>query len=246
MPNRFGLLLAAALLAGGLAAAQPPVVAGRSGLPTLAPLLEDVTPAVVNIAVITRAPLETTRSRATRFFRRFFNIPDKPRQQVSAGSGVIVDAARGLVLTNHHVIANADRVVVTLKDKRQIDAKVIGSDPRHRHRRAEDRGRTTSGRCASATRRACWWATSCSRSAPLRHRPDGDFRHRQRARAHRPDTGGLRGFHPDRRLDQSRQLRRRAGGPAGRTSSASTAPSSGRRAATSASASRCRPTWCGR
>jgi serine protease Do/serine protease DegQ len=129
MPNRFGLLLAAALLAGGLAAAQPPVVAGRSGLPTLAPLLEDVTPAVVNIAVITRAPLEDNPLARDPFFRRFFNIPDKPRQQVSAGSGVIVDAARGLVLTNHHVIANADRVVVTLKDKRQIDAKVIGSDP---------------------------------------------------------------------------------------------------------------------
>ena len=129
MPNRFGLLLAAALLAGGLAAAQPPTVAGRSGLPTLAPLLEDVTPAVVNIAVITRAPLEDNPLARDPFFRRFFNIPDKPRQQVSAGSGVIVDAARGLVLTNHHVIANADRVVVTLKDKRQIDAKVIGSDP---------------------------------------------------------------------------------------------------------------------
>jgi serine protease Do/serine protease DegQ len=84
---------------------------------------------VVNIAVITRAPLEDNPLARDPFFRRFFNIPDKPRQQVSAGSGVIVDAARGLVLTNHHVIANADRVVVTLKDKRQIDAKVIGSDP---------------------------------------------------------------------------------------------------------------------
>jgi serine protease Do/serine protease DegQ len=130
MPIRLRLLFAAAaLLAGGLAAAQLPAVAGRAGLPTLAPLIEEITPAVVNIAVISRAPLEDNPLLRDPFFRRFFNIPDKPRQQVSAGSGVIVDAARGLVLTNHHVVANADRVVVTLKDKRQIDAKVIGSDP---------------------------------------------------------------------------------------------------------------------
>jgi serine protease Do/serine protease DegQ len=131
MPIRLRILFAAAaaLLAGGLALAQPPAVAGRAGLPTLAPLLEEITPAVVNIAVITRAPLEDNPLLRDPFFRRFFNIPDKPRQQVSAGSGVIVDAARGLVLTNHHVVANADRVIVTLKDKRQIDAQVIGSDP---------------------------------------------------------------------------------------------------------------------
>jgi serine protease Do/serine protease DegQ len=131
MRLRLALAALAALLLGGLApaAAQPVAAPTRSGLPSLAPLLEGVTPAVVNIAVITRAPMEDNPLARDPFFRRFFNLPDKPREQVSAGSGVIVDAARGLVLTNHHVIANADSVVVTLKDKRQFQAKVIGSDP---------------------------------------------------------------------------------------------------------------------
>ena len=52
-----------------------------------------------------------------------------PRQQMSAGSGVIVDADKGYVLTNHHVVENGDRIVVTLKDRRQLDAELIGSDP---------------------------------------------------------------------------------------------------------------------
>src|SRR5262245_27761155 len=72
--------------------------------PTLAPLVNEVTPAVVNISVITRAPLEDNPLFRDPFFRRFFNLPDRPQQQEQAvGSGVIVDAAKGYVLTNHHV-----------------------------------------------------------------------------------------------------------------------------------------------
>jgi len=63
------------------------------------------------------------------FFRRFFNIPDQPRGEQSAGSGVIVDAVRGLVLTNNHVIKDAQEVVVTLKDRRQLKAQLVGTDP---------------------------------------------------------------------------------------------------------------------
>ena len=64
------------------------------------------------------------------FFRRFFNVPDQPRERwaQSVGSGVVVDARRGYVITNHHVVDGADTITVTLRDGRQLDAKVIGSD----------------------------------------------------------------------------------------------------------------------
>jgi serine protease DegQ len=65
------------------------------------------------------------------FFRRFFNIPNTPRERVSQslGSGVIVDAEEGFVLTNNHVIAGADDISITLSDGRSFDAEVIGTDP---------------------------------------------------------------------------------------------------------------------
>jgi serine protease Do/serine protease DegQ len=117
-----------AAFAAGPVAAQPQTDA--RGLPTLAPLVNEVTPAVVNISVITRSPLEANPLFADPFFRRFFDLPDRPqRQEQAAGSGVIVDAARGYVITNHHVIRNAEQVLVTLKDRRQLPAKLVGSDP---------------------------------------------------------------------------------------------------------------------
>ena len=121
------LLLLGALLP--LAApAQTPVDA--RGLPTLAPLVTQVTPAVVNVSVITRAPMEDNPLFRDPFFRRFFNLPEKQqRQEQSAGSGVIVDAARGFVLTNNHVIKDAEQILVTLKDRRQFPAKLVGTDP---------------------------------------------------------------------------------------------------------------------
>jgi Do/DeqQ family serine protease len=120
------VLLAAAALQP--VAAQP--LTESRGLPTLAPLVNEVTPAVVNISVITRSPLEDNPLFRDPFFRRFFNLPDRPqRKEQSAGSGVIVDAARGYVLTNNHVIKDAEQVVVTLKDRRQFQAKLVGTDP---------------------------------------------------------------------------------------------------------------------
>jgi len=125
---RFASLTALLMAFSAGAAAQPQTNA--RGLPTLAPLVNEVTPAVVNISVITRSPLETNPLFADPFFRRFFNLPDRPqREEQAAGSGVIVDAARGYVITNHHVIRNAEQVLVTLKDRRQLPAKLIGSDP---------------------------------------------------------------------------------------------------------------------
>ncbi len=101
--------------------------------PSLAPLLRDVTPSVVNIAVVTR----TTATRNPLnpffddpFFRRFFEFPQNPESipRQSAGSGVIIDAEQGYVLTNHHVIENAEEIVVTLQDRRTFDAELVGSD----------------------------------------------------------------------------------------------------------------------
>ena len=107
-----------------------PLSDGKGGVPSLAPLLQDVTPAVVNISVLTRSAIEDNPLFRDPFFRRFFNIPDQAaRQERSAGSGVIVDAVRGYVLTNHHVIKDALQVIVTLKDRRQFQAKLVGMDP---------------------------------------------------------------------------------------------------------------------
>ncbi|MDX1374580.1 MAG: DegQ family serine endoprotease [Burkholderiales bacterium] len=110
------------------AQAAPPLAALRDGVPTLAPMLAQVTPAVVNIAVIQRRPEMQNPLLRDPFFRRFFGLPDAQRPQMSAGSGVIMDAAQGYVLTNHHVIKDASEVVVTLKDNRRFQARVVGSD----------------------------------------------------------------------------------------------------------------------
>jgi Do/DeqQ family serine protease len=123
------------LLVSALAIAVPHAVQAQPlpsprDLPTLAPVVSQVTPAVVNISVVTRSPLEDNPLFQDPFFRRFFNFPDRPqRQERAAGSGVIVDAARGYVLTNNHVVKDAESIIVTLKDRRQFQAKVVGTDP---------------------------------------------------------------------------------------------------------------------
>jgi serine protease DegQ len=93
-------------------------------------MLDGVTPAVVNISVVSQAPEEDNPLYRDPYFRRYFNLPDRPQAEprLSAGSGVIVDATRGYVLTNNHVIANAREMLVTLKDGRRLNAKLVGSD----------------------------------------------------------------------------------------------------------------------
>lgn len=107
-----------------------PVSMGGEALPSLAPVLEQVTPSVVNIYTQTRVRVRSPLMDDP-FFRRFFNIPDMPRERISQslGSGVIVDDREGFVLTNNHVIAGADDISVTLSDGRSFQAEVIGTDP---------------------------------------------------------------------------------------------------------------------
>jgi Do/DeqQ family serine protease len=114
-------------LTGALAQGQslPPQV-GDQALPSLAPIIEDVAPAVVNISVSGSVMAVNPLSRDP-FFGQFFP-PGSPRQVQSAGSGVIVDAENGYILTNFHVIEDADEITVALEDNRALDATVVGSD----------------------------------------------------------------------------------------------------------------------
>ena len=111
------------------AQAQLPAVAMRDGVPTLAPILDKVTPAVVNIAVLQRSPEEQNPLLRDPFFRRFFGIPEDLPPQIAAGSGVVVDAKNGYVMTNAHVVKDAREMLVTLRDNRRLPAKLVGADP---------------------------------------------------------------------------------------------------------------------
>src|SRR5437762_14359055 len=105
--------LALVLLIATGAQAQPAGLPTRDGMPTLAPVLEKVTPAVVNIAVLQRSPEEQNPMLRDPFFRRFFGMPGQAQPQISAGSGVIVDARNGYVITNAHVVKDAREIAVT-------------------------------------------------------------------------------------------------------------------------------------
>ncbi len=139
--------LAAAALAAALAAgpaivvvrpayaASPAPVADAAPMPSLAPMVKRVSPAVVNIATrgtIKEEPGQRNPLLDDPFFRRFFDAPPdsrpRERQFQSAGSGVIVDAKNGYIITNHHVVENASEITITLLDNRSFSAKVIGSD----------------------------------------------------------------------------------------------------------------------
>lgn len=100
----------------------------QNGTPTLAPMLEEVTPAVVNISV---EGMRVTRQRVPEAFRHFFGPQEQLREQPfqGLGSGVIINAQEGYVVTNHHVVDSANDITVTLNDGRTFTATILGADP---------------------------------------------------------------------------------------------------------------------
>ena len=113
----------------GFMALVPALIAVSLGLSghaaeklTAAPAVKKAAPAVVNISVVARA-----RSRSPDVFD-FFQIPQRGRPSTGIGSGVIIDAGEGYVVTNHHVIQNAEEITVRLHDRRTVEANLVGSD----------------------------------------------------------------------------------------------------------------------
>ena len=137
-PLLFILLIVAALIGGVVSqmlplgsrdSAAPRVLRGPAE-PSLSPLVKKTAPAVVNIATLQPSPAEQNPLLQDPFFRRYFGVPDSALQPaVSAGSGVIVDGKRGLVITNFHVVRNAQQVEVGLKDGRHLPADPVALDP---------------------------------------------------------------------------------------------------------------------
>ncbi len=123
-------LLLAVLFTPGYAS-LPAVDSQGTALPSLAPMLKNVTPAVVNIATSSTIRIQNNPLFDDPFFQQFFGMPSQPRQQTtqSLGSGVIINAEKGYIITNNHVIDKADEIKVTLLNGDTYQAKLIGTDP---------------------------------------------------------------------------------------------------------------------
>ena len=102
------------------------------GIPSLAPMLENVTPAVVNIYTINQVRQNSSRIFEDRFLKEFFNSPGSKankKNRAGLGSGVIINSSKGLIITNNHVIAKATDIKVKLMDGREFKAEIVGTDP---------------------------------------------------------------------------------------------------------------------
>jgi Do/DeqQ family serine protease len=118
------LTLTTGVTFGAFASVPLPVIEQASGMPTLAPVLKKITPTVVSIAIKGHVPDANAQSRKARDTKQAAD-----HQVRAAGSGVVIDARQGLIITNHHVIDHADEITVTLADGREVQAKLIGGDP---------------------------------------------------------------------------------------------------------------------
>jgi len=129
-PVRIFLLVVLLLGPSAPLLASLPASVGGQPLPTLAPMLAHATPAVVNIAALGHTEVRQNPLLMDPFFQRFFDTPRQPqrRETQSLGSGVIVDADKGYILTNYHVVEQADKISVMLHDGRRFDAKLLGTD----------------------------------------------------------------------------------------------------------------------
>lgn len=133
------LFMAVAAVIGGVVARMLPLGSNKPETPrllagpsdtSLAPLVRKTASAVVNIAVLQPSPAQQNPLLQDPFFRRYFGVPDAALQPaMAAGSGVIVDGERGFVITNFHVIRNAEAIQVILKDGRKYEAQPLGAAP---------------------------------------------------------------------------------------------------------------------
>jgi serine protease Do/serine protease DegQ len=103
-----------------------------NGIPTLAPMVEKARPAVVNIATTGHVDVQKHPLLNDPFFKRFFegyqDLPQR-KETKSLGSGVVIDAEKGYIVTNHHVVEDADEIAITMHNGHHFEAKLIGSDP---------------------------------------------------------------------------------------------------------------------
>ena len=136
----------------------------QTALPSFAPIIKRVSPAVVNIAVRGTVAAPRNPFFDDPGFRRFFGLPPdaqpRDREFRSAGSGVIVDAKNGYIVTNAHVVKNASEITITLVDDIELKAEVVGADVRSDVAVLRVRARSCRRRSASRTRPSSRSATS--------------------------------------------------------------------------------------
>lgn len=121
-----GLALATSGFVAANASVPLPAIQQASGVSTLAPILKKIAPAVVSIATKSRAPDGNTQQRKARDAKPAAAAADQ--QARAAGSGVVIDAGQGLIITNNHVIDRAEEISVHLADGRELPAKLVGGD----------------------------------------------------------------------------------------------------------------------
>jgi len=133
--KRFAILLCLLCVSLSNVQAKLPIAVEGEKLPSLAPMLQNVQPAVVNISTVTNVRVRQYHPFFDDpFFRQFYGTPspqnqrEQVRKKQGLGSGVIVNAEKGLIITNAHVIEGVDEISVTLKNGREYQAKIVGSD----------------------------------------------------------------------------------------------------------------------